>query len=97
LLRSGRSGLRDLGRRGRLRVFELPAATPIVTGPARPRLASLAGGAVAFRARAPGRYLVRVRYTRFWSGAPVTKGPRAMTEVTVRQPGLVRLRVSPGW
>jgi hypothetical protein len=96
LLRSGRSGLRDLGRRGRVRVFELLAATPIVTGPGRARLQSLDGGRVEFTAAAAGRYLVRVRYTRFWSGAPVAKGPRSMTWVTVTRPGTVRLAVSPG-
>jgi hypothetical protein len=66
-----------------------------VTGPGRPRLLSLADGRVAFTAPAAGRYLLRVRYSRYWSGAPVARGAHDMTEVTVRRPGTVRLAVSP--
>ena len=95
LLRSGRSGLVDLGRSGRLRFFELPRATPIVTGPGSPRLDSLAVGRVVFTATRPGRYLVRVRYTRYWRGAPVSPGADGMTVVDVHAPGAVQLHVSP--
>jgi hypothetical protein len=94
-LRSGRSGLRRLGRYGRLQVFELPAATPIVTGPGDPHLISLAGGDVVFAAPAAGRYLVRVRYTPYWAGAATSKGVDSMTQVDVTAPGQVRLSVSP--
>ncbi|MGN6379079.1 MAG: hypothetical protein ACTHNU_09030 [Gaiellales bacterium] len=96
LLRSGHSGLRRLGRFGRLQVFELPAATPIVTGPGHPKLVSLARGRVVFDAPRTGTYVVRVRYTRYWSGAATAHGPNAMTRVMVSAPGEVRLAVSPG-
>jgi MFS family permease len=95
LIRSGRSGLRPVGEAGHLRFYELPRATPIVTGPGRPRLLSLAGGRVAFIAPAAGRYLVRVRYSRYWSGASVARSANGMTEVTVPRPETVRLAVSP--
>ncbi len=95
LLRSGRSGLRRVGRFGRLQVFELPSATPIVTGPGDPRLLSLAGGDVVFDATAAGSYLVRVRYTPYWTGAATSKGANSMTQVDVSGPGQVRLAVSP--
>jgi hypothetical protein len=96
LLRSGGSGLRPLGRFGRTQVFELPGATPIVTGPSGPRLTSLANGRVQFTAPRAGVYLVRVRYNPYWDGAPTAKGGNSMTRVTVSAPGLVRLTVSPG-
>jgi hypothetical protein len=96
LLRSGASGLRRLGRFGRTQVFELPGATPIVTGPGRPRLASLAEGRVRFSAPQAGVYLVRVRFNPYWDGAPTAKGPNSMTRVTVSSPGQVGLSVSPG-
>ena len=89
------SGLRPLGGAGHLRFYELPRATPIVTGPGRPRLLSLAGGRVAFNAPTAGRYLLRVRYSRYWSGAAVARAAHDMTEVTVTRPGTVRLAVSP--
>jgi len=95
LIRSGRSGLRALGGAGHLRFYELPQASPIVTGPGRPRLLSLAGGRVVFTAPSAGRYLLRVRYSRYWSGAPVARAAHDMTEVTVSRPGTVRLAVSP--
>jgi hypothetical protein len=95
LLRSGGSGLRPLGRFGRVQVFELPAATPIVTGPGAPRLTGLTNGRVEFSAPQAGVFLVRVRFNPYWDGAPTAKGPNSMTRVTVSAPGQVHLTVSP--
>ena len=95
LLRSGRSGLRRVARVGRLTVYELPRATPIVTGPGSPRLVSLAGGRVVFDATAAGSYLVRVRYTPYWTGAHTARGGNSMTAVDVPAAGPVALSVSP--
>jgi hypothetical protein len=96
LLRSGGSGLRSLGRLGRTQIFELPGATPIVTGPGSPRLTGLANGRIQFTAPQAGVYLVRVRYNPYWDGAPTAKGGNSMTRVTVSAPGEVHLTVSPG-
>jgi hypothetical protein len=103
LLRSGRSGLQLVSESRHLRIYELPDAAPIVSAPAGADagLIRLGSSAIEFSASAPGRYLVRVRYTPYWKpvGAPacVSSAPDGMTEVRTPAAGLVDLRLEPSF
>ena len=101
LLESGRSGLRMVFRSAHLRIYELPDPAPIVSAPADAdaRLLRLGATGVEFSASAPGTYLVRVRYTPYWTpGSPtacVTRAPDGMTQVRTSAAGLVDLDLDP--
>jgi hypothetical protein len=103
LLRSGRSGLQLVSESRHLRIYELPDAAPIVSAPAGADavLVRLGSSAIEFSASAPGRYLVRVRYTPYWKpiGAPacVSSAPDGMTEVRTPAAGIVDLRLEPSF
>jgi len=79
LLRSGRSGLREVLRGGGWRVFELPAATPILTGPAAAGLTALGHDRIAGTVAGAGDYRLRVRYTRYFE---VRSGPVCLARAT---------------
>jgi len=74
-------------------VYAVRAPTPLLEGPGR--LTSLGYDSFALRATAPGRFLVRVRYTRFWTLAAgeghVAEAPGGWTYVTADTPGLLRV------
>jgi hypothetical protein len=99
LIESGRSGLRLAFESTHFRIYELPHPTPIVSvsapAGATARLLRLSTSGVEFYASAPGSYLVRVRYTPYWtpdgSAACVTRGADGMTEVRTSEDGLVDL------
>jgi hypothetical protein len=101
LLRSGRSGLELVSASRHLRIYELPGAAPIVSAPAGADavLIQLGSSEIEFSASAPGRYLVRVRYTPYWkpAGPPacVSSGPDGMTEVRTPAAGIVDLHLAP--
>ena len=65
--------------------------TPLLVGPGR--LISLGHDSFTLRAAAPGRFLVRVRYTRFWTllagKGHVGEAPGGWTYVTASAPGRV--------
>lgn len=63
LLRSGRSGLVEVARTSQAVVYELPAATPILTGPADASLATYDHDRIAGTVSAPGSYTLRVSPT----------------------------------
>jgi hypothetical protein len=63
LLRSGRSGLVEVARTPQTIVYELPAATPILTGPARAQLTAYEHARIAGTVGAPGSYTLRVSPT----------------------------------
>jgi len=74
-------------------VYAVLDPTPLLQGPGR--LTSLGHDSFALRAAAPGRFLVRVRYTRFWTitggGGHVGEAPGGWTYVTARASGQVRV------
>ncbi len=95
LLRSGRSGLREVAQVGGWTVFELPRPTPIATPADGISIVSLTSDAVTLRVERPGTYRLRLRYTPYWS---VEQGyacatPREPwgTDLRVTSPGVVRL------
>jgi len=102
LLRSGRSGLRLVSETSHWRFYELPAATPIVSGPAdeQAQLITLTGEKVLFEVSGPGSYTVRVRYSPYWrmtfGNACVTRTPDGMVQVTTARAGVYRLEVQAG-
>jgi hypothetical protein len=101
LLRSGRSGLRLVAQTGHLSIYELPHADPILSAPAGADafLLRLGHAGVTFWAGRPGRYLVRVRYTPYWTmhgvSGCVSKAADGMTQVRATSVGLVELGLAP--
>lgn len=89
LIRAGLPYLREVFRSAHWRVFRVLFATPLVSGPGR--LTALGHDSFALHASAPGRLLVRVRFTRYWTlthGAGcVSRAPGGWTAVSVRAPG----------
>jgi hypothetical protein len=102
LLRSGGSGLDLVRHSGNWTIYALPDPTTIVSAPpgASGRLLSLAHGEVKFSAGAPGRYLVRVRFSPYWTarnpGVCVAQTADGMMSVDVPQAGTVDLQMNPG-
>jgi hypothetical protein len=66
LLASGRSGLQEVFRNENWRIYELPAAEAILTGPGDGKLTELGHERIAGSIPAPGEYRLGVRYTRYW-------------------------------
>jgi len=88
LLRSGRSGLVRVASTASWTIWELPRATPILTGPAPARLTAFEHERIRGRVGAAGEYLLRVRWTPYWH----VTGAATCVE---REPGgLTRLRAS---
>jgi hypothetical protein len=99
LLRSGRAGLVPVFRRADWTIYELPGATPILTGPAPARLDVLGHDRVAGRVDAPGRYRLRVRHTPYWRVAAgavcLERAPDGMTVLVAAEPGRFALAPKP--
>lgn len=97
LLRSGASGLEVAFRSPDWTIYELPRATPILTGPARARVTRLGHDEIAGLVGAPGRYRLRVRFTPYWrirqGDVCLERLPDGMTGLTVRQAGRFALRI----
>lgn len=99
LLRSGRV-LPEVADLGSWRVFEVPDATPIATPAGRIDVRAIDAETVTLDVRHPGRYLLRLRYTPYWS---VVSGDACVlptrtwgTQLRVAQPGTVVLRFQVG-
>ncbi len=91
ILRSGRSGLFEVERTAGWTIYELPLATPILTGPGDVAIMGFGHARIAGRTTAPGDYRLRVRYTPYWQvrrGALcLAPAPDGMTRLTVTRPG----------
>jgi hypothetical protein len=89
LIGAGLPYLREVFASAHWRVFKVLAPTPLASGPGR--LTSLGDDSFSLLARAPGRFVVRVRYTRYWTltrGAGcVAPAPGGWTAVSLRTPG----------
>jgi hypothetical protein len=89
LIRAGLPYLREVFASAHWRIFGVLSATPLASGPGR--LTSLGDDSFTLRASAPGRFVVRVHFTRYWT---VTRGsgcvapaPGGWTAVSVRARG----------
>ncbi len=89
LIRGGLPYLREVFASAHWRIFEVLSPTPLLSGPGR--LTSLGHDSFSLRARTPGRFVVRVRFTRYWTltrGAGcVAPAPGGWTAVSVSAPG----------
>ena len=89
LIRRGVPYLRQVFASAHWRVFRVLAATPLLSGPGQ--LTSLGHDSFALRARTPGRFVVRVHFTRYWTIARgsgcVARAPGGWTAVSVRAAG----------
>jgi hypothetical protein len=93
LLRSGRSGLPVVVRRGTTTVYSVPDPVPIVTGPGRPHVVALTQTKIDVAVTQPGSYRLAVRFSPYLAapGGCVTKTRDGLTRLDVGRAGLVRL------
>jgi hypothetical protein len=93
LIRGGLPYLRPVFSSRHWRVYGVDGATPLVAGPGG--VIVLGHNWVQLLASAPGRLLVRVRYSRYFivnrGDACVTRAPGGWTEVVARAPGRITL------
>jgi hypothetical protein len=82
ILHSPRSGLKPVFRSANWTIYELPHATPLLTGPAHPVVTSFGHTVIRGRVFAGGSYLLRAHYNPYWrlrGAGCVTQGPGKMT------------------
>jgi hypothetical protein len=98
LLRGGRSGLRSAYRSQHVTIFEVPHATPLVTGPAPARVVELKPTGAVVAVSAAGTYRIAIRYSPYWSAAHecVSRGGDGMLRITARRAGNVDLDFAVG-
>jgi hypothetical protein len=76
-------------------VYAVRDPTPLLEGPGR--LTSLGHDSFTLRATTPGRFLVRVHWTRFWTltagDGRVAEAPGGWTYVYADQPGQLQVTV----
>jgi hypothetical protein len=96
VVRSPESGLRVVFRSANWTIYELPHATPLLTGPASPVVTSFGHTAIHGRVFAAGRYLMRAHYSpylRLQGSGCVAPGPDQMTYLDLTRPQRFALSV----
>jgi hypothetical protein len=96
VLRAPGSGLKVVFRSGNWTIYELPHATPLLTGPANPVVTSFGHTAIRGQVFAAGRYLMRAHYNpylRLQGGGCVAPGPDKMTYLELPRPERFALSV----
>jgi hypothetical protein len=88
LIRRGLPYLRAVFRSRHWTVYAVRRPTPLLEGPGR--LTSLGHDSFSLRADAPGKFLVRVRFTRYWTlttgSGRISEAPGGWTYVTANEP-----------
>jgi hypothetical protein len=96
LIRAGLPGLREVFSSRHWRIYAVRAPQPLAAGPGR--LTALGHESFALNVTAPGSFLVRVRYTPYWtitSGAGcVSRAPGGWTRVDASTRGRLLVRAS---
>src|SRR3954447_18069937 len=94
LIRSGESGLVPVSSLEHMTVYELPRATPLVTGPGGATVLWLWPQRLVTTVDAPGTYRVRVRWSPYWHSSTgcVSRTADGLTKITTHETGLVELR-----
>jgi len=96
LIRHGLPYLSEVFASAHWRIFRVLSPTPLASGPGR--LTSLGHDSFALSASRPGRFVVRVHFTRYWvvsSGSGcVAQAPGGWTAVSVPTAGMVRVTAS---
>jgi hypothetical protein len=97
LVGGARSPLSPVFRSGDLTVYEVPAATPIVTGAGPARVRQMDESSIVATVGRAGAYRVAVRFSRYWqpSVGCVSRAADGMIELKVPRPGPVRLAFKP--
>jgi hypothetical protein len=98
LLESRRAGLPLALRTRDWRVYEVPFAQPLLSGPGEARVERLDHGLVRGRVGAPGRYRLAVRFSSTWTATGAVCAVRAadgMTVVHAKRAGRFELAVAP--
>jgi hypothetical protein len=89
LIRGGLPYLREVFASAHWRIFRVLGATPLLSGPGL--LTSLGHDSFALHARTPGRFVVRVHFTRYWTitrgSGCVAPAPGGWTALSVHAPG----------
>jgi hypothetical protein len=96
VLRSTHSGLRVVFRSKNWTIFELPHATPLLTGPAHPVVTAFGHTVIRGRVFAAGSYLLRAHYNPYWNlqgTGCVAPGPDKMTILDLPRPERFALAV----
>lgn len=93
LIRSGRSGLKEVFRSSNLMIYEVPRPRSMITGPGNPRVLALGSAKIRLELSEPGRYRLAVRYSPYLRAAGVCVGKRSdgMTELVARRRGATEL------
>jgi hypothetical protein len=95
LLRSRTSGLARVHRSRDWSIYELPGATPILTGPAPAGIKALEPSRIVGWTDGTGRFRLRVRYTPYWQVRTghlcLARASDGLTLLTVGRPGPFRL------
>jgi hypothetical protein len=80
-------------RTAHLTVYELPAAQPLISGPASATVLWMWPARIVAVVGAPGTYRLKVRWSPYWraSSGCVSKAKDGMTSLYVRHAGLVEL------
>jgi hypothetical protein len=89
VLRSPRSGLQVAFRSKNWTIYELPHATPLLTGPAHPIVTAFGHTVIHGRVFAAGRYLLRAHYNPYWrlqGTGCAAPGPDKMTILDLPRP-----------
>jgi hypothetical protein len=96
LIRAGLPGLREVFSSRHWRIYAVRAPQPLAAGPGR--LTALGHESFALSVSAPGSFLVRVRYTPYWTitsgGGCVSRGPGGWTRVDASTRARLRVRAS---
>jgi len=93
LIRSGRSGLVRVFTAPHVAVYQLPHATPIVTGPADASIDWLYPTRAVIEVGAPGTYRVALRWSPYWHthAGCIAQGKDGMVRLHATHDGLVDL------
>ena len=93
LIRSGHTHLVPVYETRHLTVYALPAAEPLIAGPAPATVLWMYPARIVAVFDAPGSYRVKVRWSPYWraSSGCVSKTADGMTRLSVRHAGLVEL------
>jgi hypothetical protein len=96
LIRSGTTSLVPVFNSQHIIVYEVPHATPLITGAGGASVLWLYPTHIVAVVDSPGRYKVRVRWSPYWraSSGCVWRGPDGMMRLLAPRAGLVDLRVS---
>ena len=93
LVRSGRSGLREVFVTPEVSIYAVPRPQPIVTGPGAPRLLALHESRLLVRVNRGGQYHVAVRWSPYWHASTgcLARTSDGMVQLQTRKAATVRI------